>query len=168
MLYLGQGCPWYQSRLENEWSRAALLRRAWGCCWMRVWTCPGHMHWHPETPHTPWAHPQWHGQRVRRGFCPLACSDGIPPGGLHPALESSAQEGLRPVGVGSEDSMKMIRRLEHLCCGNGLSALRLFSLEKKRVWSDLIATFHYLKWVKESLRGTLSKGMEWQHKGEWL
>ena len=66
-----------------------------------------------------------------------------PPGGLN--LGSSAQEGLRPAGVGREESMKMIRGLEHLCHGNGLSGLGLFSLEKERVWSDLIAAFHYLK-----------------------
>ena len=49
--------------------------------------------------------------------------------------------------------MKMIRGLEHLPYKDMLRELGLFTLEKRRLWGDIIVAFQYLK----GLTGKLGK-----------
>jgi len=52
----------------------------------------------------PGLHQEQHGQQVKGGdSAPLLRTGETPHGVLHPALEPSAQEGHRPVGVGPEE-----------------------------------------------------------------
>ncbi|GAB0177954.1 mitochondrial enolase superfamily member 1 [Grus japonensis] len=64
---------------------------------------------------------------------------------------------------------KLIRGLEHLSYEDRLTEVRLFSLEKRRLWGDLIAAFQYLKGAhKKSGEGLFTRACSDRTKGNSL
>ena len=143
-----RSCTWVGAVLSinTDWGmkglRAALRRRTWGTDGRKAGHKSTMCACSLEGQSYSGLHPQQRGQQVKGGDSgTLLCSDETSPGVLHPALEPSAQEG--PVGAGPEEATETIRQWN--TWEERLRELGLFSLEKRRVWEDLIAAFQYLK-----------------------
>lgn len=58
-----------------------------------------------------------------------------------------SQSDVGSVRAGPEEVTRVIPGLEHLCCGDRMRNLGVFSPEKRRVKGDFIVDFQYLKGV---------------------
>jgi len=63
----------------------------------------------------------------------------------------------------------MIRGLEYLYYEDRMRALGLFSLEKRRLWGELLAAFQYLKGAyRKDREGLFTRVCSDRTRGEWL
>ena len=101
----------------------------------------------PEGQRYPGFHQKQCGEQVKGSdSAPLLCSGETPSGVLCPALEPPAQERHGPAGAGPEEGHKNDQRDgTPLLQGKAERELGLFSLEKRRLWGDLMVAFQYLK-----------------------
>jgi len=63
----------------------------------------------------------------------------------------------------------MIRGLEPLCWEDRLGELGLLSLERRRLWGDLVEAFQYIKWA-QYIKASFAKAFNYtiKLKGEFL
>jgi len=91
----------------------------------------------------PGLHPQQRGHRAREGILPH--SGETPQESCVQLWSPQHRTDLDLCERGPEEATKVIRGLEPLCCEERLRELGLFSLEKRRLWVDLLVAFQYLK-----------------------
>lgn len=70
-----------------------------------------------------------------------------PPGILQPAVGVPSTEGSQylPVEISPEEASKMITEMKPVSYEERLRELGLFSPKKRRLWGDLIVSFHNIK-----------------------
>ncbi|GAB0192528.1 mitochondrial enolase superfamily member 1 [Grus japonensis] len=161
VLHVGWHNPKHDCRLGKEWIESSPEEKDLGVLIdekLAVCACS------PESQLCPGLHQERCDQQVEGGDpAPLLHSGETPPGVLHPALGAPVQERHGAVGASPEEATKLIRGLEHLSYEDRLREWGLFSLEKRRLWGDLIAAYQYLKgptgkMVRDCLSGSVVTG----------
>lgn len=144
-----QGPEQGSSNLQNEyrlWDKvieSSPVRRTCGDLWMKNWTWAGNVHLHLRKPTVSWMHQKKYGHAGWGSWWSLPPSLCLVPGVLHPALESSVQERLSPVGAGLVGDHEW----EHFSYKERLRDLGMSSLKKSGFWGDLITASQYLKGI---------------------
>ncbi|PKU43063.1 rna-directed dna polymerase from mobile element jockey-like [Limosa lapponica baueri] len=112
VLHLGRGNPKHKYRLGGEWMESSPEEKDLGVLVNEKLNVSPSVHADsPESQLHPGLHQRKHGQQVAGGdSTPLLCSRKTPLGVMCPALESSTQEGHRPIGTGPAEGHEDDRR----------------------------------------------------------
>jgi len=153
VLHLGQGNPKHKYRLDREWTESSPAEKDLGMLVDKKLNMTQQCALAAQkTNRSLGCIPSSMARRAREGILSL-CSVLV-----RPHLESCVQlwcpqhkTNMNLLERVRRRVQKMIQGLEHLCCEGRLRELGLLSLEKRRLWGDLIAAFQYLKWPTRKL-----------------
>jgi len=116
--------------------------------WMGNWTWDSNVPSQPRKPNVSWVASKETCQQVEGGrwSCPSTlCWWGLTSGVLHPDSSPQYRTDIDQLDHIQLRAIEMIQGMEHLSYDDRLRDLGLLSLEKRRLWGDLIAAFQYLK-----------------------
>ncbi|GAB0188869.1 mitochondrial enolase superfamily member 1 [Grus japonensis] len=145
VLHMGQGNPWYQYRLGDEGIESSPEEKGLGVLVDEKldMSCQCELAAHKAN-HILVCIKRSVTSRSRKVILSLHSGE-TPPGVLRPALVPQHKKDMDLLQRVQRRAIKMIRGLEHLSYEERFRELGLFSLEKRRLWGDLIAAFQYLK-----------------------